>query len=329
MQFLRLVVDIVKERAEECDGFLSRHLPVTGYEQRVFIPRGESFQRLPPAGNRCLFIEANRVEAIEEQIAGIDHILFRYAHQDICSGMARVVLNAGGQSTEIQFHWQPCRIERVIGKGQYRGVHEVEDAAYCAKKAFAAFPGGLVFGFLQGLFKRRQSGILFQPLQGGVTAYDTFGCGSVRPQGDALRAIKRITHRVIVVIVGFQCGFHRRLRDAAHGFKLKSRTARGGEAFKKQYSVFANEKSAIAGGLKPLRRVRNGCVQPLPDLSHGSESLVRNYRLGHARIVRKFRSQCAQRHPFASGKQRPEIGRAREKVPAGKSTGTGSLRCRI
>ncbi len=93
-----------------------------------------------PSGDRRLLVEAYGVPAAEQKVAGVNHILFRRAHDHVRSGMPRIRLNPCGEAAQINRHRELRRIKRVIGQPKNGCIRNLENTGYGIQVALRVRP---------------------------------------------------------------------------------------------------------------------------------------------------------------------------------------------
>src|SRR5258706_764544 len=114
VHFFCLSHDVVEHFANRGNSFLPANLSVAGHEQRVFIERRKFLQRIAPARNCSLLVEAHGIPSAEKQISGVNHVLLGHFHNHVRPRMPRMRLHHRRQPAQIHRHRKFCRIDRMI-----------------------------------------------------------------------------------------------------------------------------------------------------------------------------------------------------------------------
>jgi hypothetical protein len=168
------------------------------------------------------------------------------------------------------------------------------------------------------LFKGRQERGTVRCLDGAVAFHHPLRQGGMAPQLNPVGAVKGVSERVVVVIVGIERAYCRHLRYFTQRIHLKCRARGRDKALDQQRPVLAEEKPTIAHRGEALRRVRNRCVDTVSNLSHRRKPSVHYGCLREAGIVSERRRKSREGERTCEGEARAKISGLREKLPPGE-----------
>src|SRR5437899_1785167 len=297
VHFLRVLGEVVEDRARQRNAFLTAELAVTGNEESVFVESSEVAERSAPGGNRGG--EGDRIPGGEEQVAGEDDVLVGDAGDDVGAGVAWVGLEDSGDAAEINRQGELPGVERMVGKGEDGAVGERPNSSGGVDIGLRALAFCIVLGALNALLEGRQGFVAVHALKRNVAFDDAGRDAGMGPDGNALRAVEGVAERMIKVIVRVEGGANGHWAEGAQGVHLESGAGRRSEAFDEQGSVAADEEAAIADGLGALGEIGDGGVDAVADLADGGEAFVHQRCLGYARVLREV---------FAKGREWNQFG---------------------
>ena len=127
--------------------------------------------------------------------------------------MSGIRLEHRHQASEVDGHRQFCRINRTIRQSKHGRICSLVDSRHRVQIALGVLPLHIGLGFFDALLKRSQGRFFVHALQRDIAIHDAFRCGRMRPQLHSVCPVKRISHRVVEVIMRVQSALHGHLAD--------------------------------------------------------------------------------------------------------------------
>src|SRR2546427_7791884 len=175
VHFLRVLGEVVEDRARQRNAFLTAELAVTGNEESVFVESSELAERRAPGGNGG--VEGDRIPGVEEQVAGEDDVLVGDTGDDVGAGVAWVGLEDSGDAAEINRQGELPGVERMVGKGEEGAVGERPNSSGGGHIGRCAVAFCLVLCALNALLEGSTGFVAFHALKRNV-AFDDAGRGA-------------------------------------------------------------------------------------------------------------------------------------------------------
>src|SRR5258708_21902451 len=101
-------------------------------------------------------------------------------------------------------------------------------------------PRGLRLGISYARFEGSEKRGFVRALHNPIAVKNPFSHTSVRPERYSVRSIERVSHRVIVVIVGVERAHNRPFAEGTDGVVLQTGTASAHAPFDQQVSISSN-----------------------------------------------------------------------------------------